>query len=393
MFRFIYITLNRELIYVSQTTIGRGTESRPAEGLQPKLPRIQEVGGIEGFLDPSQKIQSRPELRREKMGQLEADAVDVFHRAAEGLGSANRFVDRRRNGRPRGGPVPAGGMHDLHGDELRLRPHAESDRMRTMPTNDRERRPPEGQDFRSRQGHVHVVEHRLLQRDIGTGHARRNLIVIVDDVMTSLPIFPGLAVRKDGGARGPQATPRGIPRRGDDIGIGREPQVQRRWAAAAPPRQGGAFERLLEVHHAGPQAVIVQGRETFEARGEVSETPRADCLCLANGKHAARRPPMRPVPPPQGTILTPASDAQRTTATTSSVVRGKTTAAGSSPWSAKGEPRCSRNASVRYRGAIDGPVRTRLDPRRPASCDRSTSTTTATPGSYSKRTTGHARRR
>ena len=68
MFRFIYITLNRELIYVSQTTIGRGTESRAAEGLQPKLPRIQEVGGIEGLLDPSPEIRSRPELLREKMG-------------------------------------------------------------------------------------------------------------------------------------------------------------------------------------------------------------------------------------------------------------------------------------------------------------------------------------
>src|SRR5439155_1676213 len=250
---------------------------------------------------------------------------------------------------------------------------------------------------------------RLLQRDIGTGHARRNLIVIVDDVMTSLPIFPGLAVRKDGGARGPQATPRGIPRRGDDIGVAREPQVQGRWAAAAPPREGGSFERLFEVHHARPQAVIVQGRETFEARGEVSETPRADFLFLGNGKDAERRrghDAQRTLGPDEealqvdarsgprhGTILTPASEAQRTTATTPSVGRGKTTAAGSSPWSAKGEPRCSRNASVRYRGAIDGPVRTRPDPRRPASCDRSTSTTTATPGSYSKRTTGHARRR
>ena len=68
MFRFIYITLNRELIYVSQTTIGRGTESRAAEGLQSKLPRIQEAGGIEGLLDPSQEIRSRPELLREKMG-------------------------------------------------------------------------------------------------------------------------------------------------------------------------------------------------------------------------------------------------------------------------------------------------------------------------------------
>src|SRR5207249_2074788 len=316
-------------------------------------------------------------------------------------------------------------MHDLHGNELGLRPHAESDRVRAMSANDRQRRPSESRDLRSREGHVHVVEHRVFQRNIGTGDARRNLIVIVDDIMTSLPIFPGLAVRKRGGARRPETTPRGLPRRGDDVSIARETQVQRRRASAAPPREGGSLERLLEVHHAGPQAVIVQARETFEARREVSKTPRTDFLFLGNGKDAERRrghdaqrtlgpdeealqvearsgprhgprpnhgavrenglqaedllshrsakvaesdedraPPMRPVPPPQGTILTPAWEAQRTTATTSSVVRGKTTAAGSSPRSAKGEPRCSRNASVRYRGAIDGPVRTRPDPRR-----------------------------
>src|SRR5207247_11316720 len=83
--------------------------------------------------------------------------------------------------------------------------------------------------------------------------------------------------------------PRGRPRRGAAIGIARETHARRRRAAAAPPREGGSLERLLEVHDARRQAVIVQGRETFETRREVSETPRADFFFLGNGKDAERR--------------------------------------------------------------------------------------------------------
>lgn len=59
-----------------------------------------------------------------------------------------------------------------------------------------------------------------------------------------------------------------------------------------------------------------------------------------------RAPPIKPVPPPHATTESPALPAKRTTATTSSVDRGHTTAAGFGPRSASKEPRWARKASV-----------------------------------------------
>src|SRR5438445_10763759 len=98
-----------------------------------------------------------------------------------------------------------------------------------------------------------------------------------------------------------------------------------------------------------------------------------------------RAPPIRPVPPPHGTIDRPAAAAKRTTMETSSVERGQTTAAGSTPPSGRRDPRCARNASSRYRGGIAESVAIWSAPRRSASSENLAPTRTATRRPYSTR--------
>src|SRR2546428_6255702 len=109
-----------------------------------------------------------------------------------------------------------------------------------MTSEDREAGPTEGEDLRPGQRDVDVIENEVLQAYVRARHARRDFVMIVDDVMRSPPVLAGLSVRE--GLCGGRAKTRTSdpPGGGDDLARSREPEIQDRRAAPGTPTPGSA---------------------------------------------------------------------------------------------------------------------------------------------------------
>src|SRR5437867_4585745 len=90
------------------------------------------------------------------MRELHADAMHIFHRSAERQGASDDLIDRDGDRRARGRSILTYGSQDLEGDELGLRPDAETDRPDAVSSQDREAGLSVGEDFRPRQRDVDI---------------------------------------------------------------------------------------------------------------------------------------------------------------------------------------------------------------------------------------------
>src|ERR1700704_212773 len=79
---------------------------------------------------------------------------------------------------------------------------------------------------------------------------------------------------------------RDSPRSGHDFLGPRESQVERGRACLASPREGGSLERLLEIHDARREPLIVHTREGSESGGEVRQAKRVNLFLLREAEHA-----------------------------------------------------------------------------------------------------------
>src|SRR6267143_2996566 len=143
-----------------------------------------------------------------------------------------------------------------------------------------------GQDLRTREGHVNVVEDSLLQGDVGPSHPGGNLVVHVDDVMARPPVVARVAVRQGSRMSRSHVPACDSPRSGHDFLGPRESQVERRRACLASPRDSGSLERLLEIHHARRETLIVDPREGSESGGEVRQAKRVNLFLFREAEHA-----------------------------------------------------------------------------------------------------------
>src|SRR2546421_5256465 len=255
-----------------------GTDSRPGECLQSQFPRIQDARGIESVLDSAGEVHSGPELLAHEVRELHPDPVDVFHGAAQRMGVADQRIERPRDGGFCRGTLTDDGLDDFHGDQLRLSPQPETDRMDVVMVKDRQRGSSECQDPRTREGDVNVVEDGLFQRDVGASHPRGDFVVHVEDVVAGLPVTPSLAVRQGPRMARFHAPAYDPPRGGHNLLCPGESQVERGRARLAAPGEGRGLERLLEIHDAGCQSVVIEPAECRESGREVLQAERMNLL-------------------------------------------------------------------------------------------------------------------
>src|SRR5256886_13491047 len=103
---------------------------------EPELPWIERPRGIERGLYASRDLKAGPEFVGHQVCELHADAVHIFHRASEGEGPSDDFVDRDGDRRASGRSVLSHEAQDFEGDELRLGPDTETDRPDAVPSQD-----------------------------------------------------------------------------------------------------------------------------------------------------------------------------------------------------------------------------------------------------------------
>src|SRR2546430_1361975 len=139
---------------------------------------------------------------------------------------------------------------------------------------------------RAREGDVNVVEDGLFQRDVGASHPRGNLVVHVDNVVAGPPIIPRLAARQGLRMGRLQAPACGPPRGGHNLLGPGESQVERGRARVAAPGEGRGLERLLEIHDAGCQSVVIEPAECRESGREVLQAERVNLLRSRDGEDA-----------------------------------------------------------------------------------------------------------
>src|SRR5207245_8863479 len=101
---------------------------RTIQGLEPELPPIKRARGIERGLHAARDLEARPEFVGHEVRELHADAMHIFHRAAERQGASDDLIDRDGDRRARGRSILTYGSQDLAGDEPGLRPAAKTDR-------------------------------------------------------------------------------------------------------------------------------------------------------------------------------------------------------------------------------------------------------------------------
>src|SRR5437660_7514200 len=133
-------------------------------------------------------------------------------------------------------------------------------------------------DPRAGEADVNVVEDGLFQRDAGASYPRGNLVVHVDNVVAGPPVVPRLAVRQGprmGRLQAPACDP---PRGGHNLLCPGESQVERRQARLAAPGEGRGLERLLEIHDARCQSVVIEPAECRESGREVLQAERVNLL-------------------------------------------------------------------------------------------------------------------
>src|SRR5437870_1472797 len=170
--------------------------------------------------------------------------MHIFHRAAERQGASDDLIDRDGDRRARGRSILTYGSQDLEGDELGLRPDAETDRPDAVSSQDREAGLSVGEDFRPRQRDVDIVENEVLQAHIRARHAGGDFVMRVDDVVPSPPELPGFAVR-DGLGGGPaKTTASDPPGGGDNRARSRKPKIEDGRPALGSPRQRGPREGI-----------------------------------------------------------------------------------------------------------------------------------------------------
>src|SRR6266545_5152890 len=266
---------------------GRGrsetTRSRSGGSSQARLSRVQKAIRIERLLDPPGDVQARPELLAHEVRELHADSVDIFHRPSERLPAPDYLVDRVRDGELGGRPIRADRANDFEGNELRLRPEAETDWLDAAASEDREGRPAIREDLRPRERDVHVVEDDVLEEDVRARDSRRDLVVRVDDVVSRAPVLPRLPVGKGARPDRPEVSPSHPPRGLDDFSSARESEVQSRRARIGAPRQPRRGERLLEIHRARHKACVVQAGDAPQASREIPESKGVNLLPLWHG--------------------------------------------------------------------------------------------------------------
>src|SRR3989454_12845035 len=191
----------------------------------------------------------------------------------------------------------------------------------------------------------------------------------------------------------PSARTTSSPRTWSPIVPRRYPAYPIPFVPIAPPRVArgrdhGSWPRVRPLFRSrrssASKTMPASALARFEARS-IDRTRRIRRMSRTIEPAEGRAPPIRPVPPPHGTIDRPAAAAKRTTMETSPVERGQTTAAGSTPPSGRRDPRCVRNASSRYRGGIAESVAIWSAPRRSASSENLAPTRTATRRPYSTR--------
>src|SRR3989441_7813930 len=191
----------------------------------------------------------------------------------------------------------------------------------------------------------------------------------------------------------PSARTTSSPRTWSPIVPRRYPAYPIPFVPIAPPRVArgrdhGSWPRVRPLFRSrrssASKTMPASAAARFEARS-IDRTRRIRRMSRTIDSADGRAPPIRPVPPPHGTIDRPAAAAKRTTMETSSVERGQTTGAGSTPPSGRRDQRCARNASSRYRGGIAESVAIWSAPRRSASSENLAPTRTATRRPYSTR--------
>src|SRR5438128_11604168 len=100
---------------------------RTIQGLEPELPRIKCVRGIERGLHAARDLEARPEFVGHEVRELHADAMHIFHRAAERQGASDDLIDRDGDRRARRRSILSYGSPGLEGGQPGLLPDAETE--------------------------------------------------------------------------------------------------------------------------------------------------------------------------------------------------------------------------------------------------------------------------
>src|SRR3989449_4790350 len=218
----------------------------------------------------------------------------------------------------------------------------------------------------------------------GTGNARIVAAVTIPRV-PSVPMnsrFRSRPVVERGTARVrrtvPSARTASSPRTWSPIEPRRYPEYPRPFVPIAPPRVArgrdhGSWPRRSPWWRRRRSRSSRMIPASAVAVHEPLSTARTRRIRRRSSTIASERglaPPMSPVPPPHATTGGGSRPAIRRTGETSWLGIGRTTAAGAWPRSESGEPRDGRRASIRYRGGMRSPVRTRPGPIAPANAFR-----------------------
>src|SRR5881397_1872818 len=89
---------------------------------QNRFPRVERVRGIECGFDAACGREARTQLIAQEVRELDADAVNVFHRTTERHRAADDLIDGGCNRRACGRAVWTHRPHHFKGDKFWLRP-------------------------------------------------------------------------------------------------------------------------------------------------------------------------------------------------------------------------------------------------------------------------------
>src|SRR2546427_9688399 len=211
-----------------------------------RFPRVERALRIERGLHAPCDREARTEFIAQEVRELHADAVHVFHRAAERHRAADDLINGGCDRPARGRAVRTHRTHHFKGDKFWLRPHAEADGVDAVTSENRETGPTEGEDLRPRQRGVDIIEDDVLQEPVGARHPGSHLVVDVDDVMPRPPVLPSLSVREAPPRRRAETPTRDPPGGGDQFTGSGEPEVQDRRPGVGSPWNRPGRECLLE---------------------------------------------------------------------------------------------------------------------------------------------------